>query len=75
MSQFTGVAAWSIGIGLVSVIVPFAFNYYFPILPIFGLISGARAIQRGKIIGGIVGIVLNVLGGIVSLMSSGLLGG
>jgi len=75
MSQFTGAAAWSIGFGLVSIIVPFVTSFYFPILPIFGLLNGIRAIQRGKIIGGIVGIVLNVVGGIVSLISSGLIGG
>jgi hypothetical protein len=74
-SQFTGAAAWSIGFGLVSIIVPFVTNFYFPILPIFGLLNGVRAIQRGKIIGGIVGIVLNVIGGIVSLLFSGLIGG
>jgi hypothetical protein len=73
MQQFSGMAAWSIGIGLVSIGVPLFTNFYFPILPIFGVINGARAIQRGRLIGGIIGIVLNLLGGLVSLIASGLI--
>jgi hypothetical protein len=75
MHQFGGAAAWSIGCGLASIIVPFVSSFYFPILPIVGLINGVRAIQRGRLIGGIVGLVLNALGGIVSLFASGLIGG
>jgi hypothetical protein len=73
--QLGGPAAWSIGFGLVSIIVPFATNYYFPILPIAGGISAIRAIQRGRLIGGVIGIVVNVIGGLVSLLASGLIGG
>jgi hypothetical protein len=73
--QLGGPAAWSIGFGLVSIIVPFATNYYFPILPIAGGISAIRAIQRGRVIGGIIGIAVNVVGGLVSLLASGLIGG
>ena len=73
--QLGGPAAWSIGIGLVSIVVPFAFNYYFPVAPIVGLISAIRAIQRGRLIGGVIGIVVNVIGGLVSLLASGLIGG
>jgi hypothetical protein len=73
--QLGGPAAWSIGFGLVSIIVPFVTNYYFPILPIAGAISAIRAIQRGRVVGGVVGIVVNVLGGLVSLFASGLIGG
>lgn len=73
--QLGGPAAWSIGFGLVSIIVPFATNYYFPILPIAGAISAIRAIQRGRVIGGIIGIAVNVVGGLVSLLASGLIGG
>lgn len=75
MYQFGGAAAWSIGFGLVSIVVPFFANFYFPILPIIGLINAVRAIQRGRMIGGVVGIVLNLLGGVVTLFASGLLGG
>ena|SRR5215467_3651299 len=71
--QLSGPAAWSIGIGLVSVVVPFFFNFYFPLLPIAGFISAIRAIQRGRVIGGVIGIVVNILGGIVSLIDSGLI--
>lgn len=74
MYQFGGAAAWSIGFGLVSIVVPFFANFYFPILPIIGALNGVRAIQRGRMIGGIVGIVVNILGGIVALFASGLIG-
>jgi len=47
---------------------------YFYILPIFGLIYGIRAMTRGAVIGGGIGVVLNLLAGVVSLVSSGLLG-
>ena len=53
MQQFGGPAAWSIGLGIVGIIVPFVFNFYFPLLPIFGFISAVRAIQRGRLIGGL----------------------
>lgn len=73
--QFGGTAAWSIGLGVVSIVVPFVSTFYFPILPIAGLINAVRAIQRGRVIGGVVGIVVNVIGGLVSLVASGLIGG
>jgi hypothetical protein len=75
MYQLGGPAAWSIVFGLVSIVVPFAMNYYFPILPIAGAISAVRAIQRGRVIGGIIGIAVNVVGGLVTLLASGLIGG
>ena len=73
MYQLGGPAGWSILLGLVGIIVPFLLNRVFFFLPIIGLISGVRAIQRGRMIGGIVGIVLNVIGGIITLL--GLFGG
>lgn len=75
MSQFGGAAAWSIGLGLVSIVVPLVSTFYFPIMPIIGGLNGVRAIQRGRIVGGIVGLVLNAIGGIVALIASGLIGG
>ena len=75
MYQLGGPAAWSIAFGLISIVVPFVTNYYFPILPIFGVISAIRAITRGRLIGGIIGIAVNVVGGLVSLIASGLIGG
>ena len=75
MYQLGGPAAWSILFGLVSIVVPFATNYFFPILPIAGGISANRAIQRGRVVGGIIGIAVNVVGGLVSLLASGLIGG
>lgn len=75
MSQFGGAAAWSIGLGLVSIVVPLVSTFYFPIMPIIGALNGVRAIQRGRVIGGIVGLVLNAVGGLVALLASGLIGG
>jgi hypothetical protein len=75
MSQFSGAAAWSIGLGLVSIVVPLVSTFYFPIMPIIGGLNGVRAIQRGRVIGGIVGLVLNAIGGLIALFASGLIGG
>lgn len=75
LSQFGGAAAWSCGLGIVSIIVPFVTNFYFPIMPIIGALNGIRAIQRGRLIGGIVGLVLNGIGGLVALIASGGIGG
>jgi hypothetical protein len=79
-SQFSGMALWSIILGLLSVGVPLATGifsggsaFYFYILPIFGFIRGVQAITRGQMIGGIVGIVLNILGGFMSLIAAGVL--
>jgi len=76
-AQFIG-AGWSIGVGLAGILLPIisAFIlsgsiFYFYVLPIFGVIYGVRAIGRGFVIGGIVGIVLNVIAGFISLTASG----
>ena len=68
-SQFRGDALWSVGFGLASTILPFVLNYVFFFLPLLGIFYGIRAIMRGRMIGGIVGIVLNVIGGIITLLS------
>jgi hypothetical protein len=68
-SQFSGDALWSVGFGLASTILPFVLNYVFFFLPLLGIFYGVRAIMRGRMIGGIVGIVLNVIGGIITLLS------
>ena len=73
--QFGGPAIFSIIAGVVAIVMPFVAGYYFIVLPIAGLISGARAIQRGRLLGGIVGIAVNLLGGLVSLLASGIVGG
>ena len=71
--QFGGAAAWSIGIGLASIIVPLVSSFYLPIAPIIGALNGFRAIKRGRVIGGFVGIGINAIGGLVALIASGLL--
>jgi hypothetical protein len=75
LNQFGGYAAWSVGIGLVAIVLPLATNWYLPVAPIIGGLNGIRAIQRGRLIGGLVGIAINIVGGLVSLMASGILGG
>ena len=71
--QFSGYAAWSIGFGAASVLVPIVTPVYFPILPIFGLWRGVLAIRSGRTTGGVIGVVLNVFGCLASLLASGLL--
>ena len=77
-AQLVG-ASYSIGVGVVGILLPIFSGmlfggtvYYFYVLPVFGLIYGVRSITRGFVIGGIVGIVLNVLAGIASLAAAGL---
>jgi len=67
MAQFSGRAAWSIGIGLVTIVAPFVVHFVFYLLALIGLIYGIQAIRRGLVIGGIVGIVLNVIGGLLTI--------
>src|SRR3989442_11903327 len=50
--QFGGAAAFSILAGLASIALPFVAGRYFIWLPVAGIISGGRAIQRGRAIGG-----------------------
>jgi hypothetical protein len=69
MSQFSGDALWSIILGLVSIVVPLFANHVFYFLALIGLFYGIRAIQRGRLIGGIVGIVLCVIGGLITAIS------
>ena len=69
MYQFTGSALVAILVGLATVVVPFIFDRVFFFLPIIGLLSGVQAIRQGKLIGGIIGIVLSVLGGIITLIA------
>jgi hypothetical protein len=68
LTQFSGTALWAIFLGAITIVVPLAFGRVFFFLPILGIISGARAIQQGKLIGGIVGIVLSAIGGILTLV-------
>ena len=78
-AQIVG-AGYSIGVGIVGIVVPVVSAMllsgnivYFYILPIFGLVYGVRAITRGFLIGGLIGIGLNILAGIASLTASGLI--
>lgn len=71
--QFGGNAAYSIVVGVLGIALPFMAGYYFRVLPIFGIITGVRAMTRGRVLGGAVGVGVNVLAGIVSLFASGLI--
>jgi hypothetical protein len=68
-TQFTGPALWAIILGLAGILVPIFFNYVFFLLPIIGLISAVQAIRTGRVIGGIVGIVLNIIAGIITIFA------
>lgn len=78
-AQIAG-AGWSIGVGLVGIVVPIVSAFvltgsvfYFYLLPFFGVIYGVRAIMRGFLIGGLIGVGLNILAGLVSLTAAGLI--
>src|SRR5438105_14000057 len=73
-------AGWSIGIGVIGILLPFVTGalfggtaFYFRVMPIFGVIYGVRAIMRGYVIGGAIGIGVNILAGLVSLTFAGLI--
>ena len=75
MYQFGGPAAYSVIVGVLGIGLPFFTPYYFRVLPLFGILSGVRAMMRGRLLGGAVGIGVNVLAGIISLIDSGVIGG
>ena len=68
LSQFTGNAGWACLVGIVTIVVPIAFNRVYFFLPIIGLILGVYAIFRRQVIGGVVAVVLNVIGGILTII-------
>ncbi len=71
--QFGGSAAWAIGFGLVAIVTPFLSSFYFRIFPIAGVISGIRVLMHGRLIGGGIGLALNIFAALLSLLASGLL--
>lgn len=71
--QFSGPALWSIVVGVLGIALPFFTPFYFRVLPIFGIISGVRAVLSGRLIGGLIGIGLNAVAGIFSLISMGVI--
>lgn len=73
MYQFGGPAAWSIGFGVASIVAPLFAGFYFQFLPLLGLVYAARAFQRGRPIGAAVGVVVNIVGGLVSLIEMGVI--
>jgi hypothetical protein len=68
VGQFRGNAGWSLILGVVTIAVPLIFNHILFFLPIVGLIAGILAIRRGQLIGGIVGLVLNAIGGLITVL-------
>ena len=68
LAQFEPPALWAIIAGLITVIAPIFFGWVFFWLPIVAIITGVRAIMAGKVIGGVAGIVLGVIGGILTLI-------
>ncbi len=78
-AQLAG-AGWSIALGSISILVPIITGifmggsvFYFYVVPIFGVIRGIQAMTRGYIIGGIIGIALNLVGGLISLLAAGVI--
>ena len=69
MSQFSGDALWSIGLGLVSIVVPIFMGRVFYFLALLGIFYGIRAIRRGRLIGGGVGIFLCAIGGFITILN------
>jgi hypothetical protein len=80
LSQFTDTAGWPILIGLATIAYPFVWNvlpdlflkvawvmWLLPIVELIGLAGGIQAVRSGQRIGGVVGIVLNVIGGIITV--------
>jgi len=71
--QLSGDALWSILLGSASVVLPLFTSLYFPILPLFGLWRGLLAVRGGRVVGGAIGLTVSILGGLASLIASGLL--
>jgi hypothetical protein len=71
--QFSGDAMWSIIFGVASIAVPLFTPIFFPILPIFGVWRGVMAIRRGRMAGGVIGLIISAIGCLASLIYSGLL--
>lgn len=69
LSQFTGSAAWAIGLGLLTIIVPFTLGRVFYVTPIVAFLAGIRAVWAGKVIGGVVGMVLSAIGGAITVIA------
>jgi hypothetical protein len=72
--QFGGRAIYAIIAGLITIIAPFAFGIYFIGLPIVGILAAVRAITAGRLMGGLLGLGLSLVGGLVSLWASGTIG-
>ncbi len=70
----------SIIVGVIGILVPVLSAVffggtvvYFYVLPAFGIYYGIRVLTRGVVIGGLIGIALNVLAGLASLTAAGLI--
>lgn len=70
----------SIIVGVIGIVVPVASALffggtvvYFYVLPAFGIYYGIRVLTRGVVIGGLIGIGLNVLAGLTSLTAAGII--
>ena len=72
-------AAWSCGLGLISIVSPlfgvghlyfsqFLLFLPFIFLPLLGIVFGVRAMDGDQKAGGVAGIVLSVIGGIVTIL-------
>ena len=55
--------------GIVCLVVPFIFNWYFIVLPFLGLAYAIRALRQSRLALGVIGVVLN---GLASLLTAAL---
>lgn len=63
-------AGASVIFGLLSIVVPIDTTFTFPIFAIVGLTVGVYAISHSRMVGGILGVALSLLGGLVSLFAT-----
>ncbi len=71
--QFSGPALYSMIVGVACLALPFFTPLYFRFLPVAGIITGVRAVLSGRLIGGLIGIGLNIVAGALSLVYMGVL--
>jgi hypothetical protein len=60
-------------VGVACLALPFFTPLYFRFLPVAGIVTGIRAILSGRLIGGLIGIGLNVVAGVLSLVYMGVI--
>jgi hypothetical protein len=68
LGWFADPAARGLGWGVLCLVAPFTIHFVFPLLPVFGLIYGFRAIMKSRTVIGIAGLAVNGLALAVTLL-------